>query len=31
MVMGVRGWKKIARDRDARRLILKEVRVLHGP
>jgi hypothetical protein len=29
--MGVRGWRKIARDRDAWKLILKEVRVLHGP
>jgi hypothetical protein len=29
--MGVRGWRKIARDRDDWKLILKEVRVLHGP
>jgi hypothetical protein len=29
--MGVRGWRKRARDRDAWKLILKEVRVLHGP
>jgi hypothetical protein len=27
---GVRGWRKIARDRDAWKLILKETRVLHG-
>jgi hypothetical protein len=25
-----RGWRKIARDRDAWKLILKEARVLHG-
>jgi hypothetical protein len=29
--MGVRGWRKIAKDRDAWKLILKEARVLHGP
>ena len=29
--MGVRGWRKTAEDRDARRLIVKEARVLHGP
>jgi hypothetical protein len=29
--MGVRGWRKIARDRDAWKLILKEAKVLHGP
>jgi hypothetical protein len=29
--MGVRGWRKTARDRDAWKLILKEVRLLHGP
>jgi hypothetical protein len=28
---GVRGWRKIARDRDAWRLILKKARVLYGP
>jgi hypothetical protein len=27
---GIRGWKKIAKDRDAWKLILKEARVLHG-
>ena len=27
---GVRGWWKIARDRDAWKLILKEAKVLHG-
>jgi hypothetical protein len=27
----LRGWRKIARDRDAWTLILKEVRVLDGP
>jgi hypothetical protein len=27
---GVRGWRKIAWDRDAWKLILKETRVLHG-
>jgi hypothetical protein len=26
----VRGWRKIARDKDAWNFILKEVRVLHG-
>jgi hypothetical protein len=31
MKMGVRGWRKIARDRDAWKLILKEAKVLHGP
>jgi hypothetical protein len=29
--MGVRGWRKIAKDRDAWKLILKEARILHGP
>jgi hypothetical protein len=29
--MGVRGWRKIDRDRDAWKLILMEARVLHGP
>jgi hypothetical protein len=29
--MGVRGWRKIAKDRDACKLILEEARVLHGP
>jgi hypothetical protein len=29
--MGVRGWKKTARDTDAWKLILKEARVLQGP
>jgi hypothetical protein len=29
--MGVRGWTKIAKDKDALKLILKEARVLHGP
>jgi len=29
--MAVRGWKKIARVRDACKLILKEAKVLHGP
>jgi len=29
--MGVRSWRKIYRDRDAWKLILKETRVLHGP
>jgi hypothetical protein len=28
--MGVRAWRKIAEDRDAWKLILKEARVLHG-
>ena len=28
--MGVRGWRKIADDRDVWKLILKEARVLHG-
>jgi hypothetical protein len=28
--MSVRGWRKIAKDRDAWKLILKEARVLHG-
>lgn len=28
---GVIGWRKIARDRDAWKLILKETKVLHGP
>ena len=31
MKMGVRGWRKIARDRDIWKLIPKEARVLHGP
>jgi hypothetical protein len=29
--MGVRGWRKITRDRDASKIILKEARVLLGP
>jgi hypothetical protein len=29
--MGVRGWKKTARDTDAQKMIPKEVRVLQGP
>ena len=29
--MGVRNWRKTARDREAWRLILKEARVVHGP
>ena len=29
--MGVKGWRKIAKDRDAWKLFLKEARVLHGP
>jgi hypothetical protein len=29
--MGVKGWRKIATDRDAWKLLLKEARVLHGP
>jgi hypothetical protein len=29
--MSVRGWRKIAWDRDAWELILKEARVLYGP
>jgi hypothetical protein len=29
--MTVRGWKKIARDNGAWKLILKEASVLHGP
>jgi hypothetical protein len=29
--MSVRGWRKIARDRDAWKLIVKEAKVLHGP
>ena len=28
--MGVRGWRKIARDRDAWKLVLKQARVLLG-
>jgi len=28
--IGVRGWRKMARDRNAWKLILKEARVLHG-
>jgi len=27
----LRGWRKIARDRDAWKLILEEAKVLHGP
>jgi hypothetical protein len=27
----LRGWRKIARDRDACKLILEEAKVLHGP
>ena len=29
--MGVTGWRKIGKGRDARNLILKEARVIHGP
>jgi hypothetical protein len=29
--MSFRGWRKIAKDRDAWKLIVKEARVLHGP
>jgi hypothetical protein len=29
--MGVRIWRKIAKDRDGWKLILKEDRVLYGP
>jgi hypothetical protein len=29
--MGFRGWRKSARYRDAWKLIVKEVKVLHGP
>jgi len=29
--VGLRGWRKIARDRNAWNLILKEARDLHGP
>jgi hypothetical protein len=29
--MGVTGWRKIAKDRDAWKLILKEACILHGP
>jgi hypothetical protein len=29
--MGVRGWRKTARDTDVWKLTLKEARVLHGP
>jgi hypothetical protein len=29
--MGVRGWRKIARDGDACKLMLMEAKVLHGP
>jgi hypothetical protein len=29
--MGVRGWRKIAKDRDGWKLIMKEAGVLHGP
>ena len=29
--MGVRGWRKTAKDRAAWKLILKEARVVHGP
>jgi len=28
--MGVRGWRKTAKDRDTWKLILKEAKVLHG-
>jgi hypothetical protein len=28
--MGVRGWRKTAKDRDAQKLMLKEAKVLHG-
>jgi hypothetical protein len=28
--LGVRGWKKISKNKDAWKLILKEARVLHG-
>jgi hypothetical protein len=31
MKMGVRGWRKISRARDAWKLILKDAKVLHGP
>ena len=29
--MGVRGWRKIAKDIDAWKLILEEARVIQGP
>jgi hypothetical protein len=29
--MGVRSWRKMSRDRAARKLILKEAKVLQGP
>jgi hypothetical protein len=29
--MGITGWRKKAKDRDAWKLVLKEVKVLHGP
>jgi len=29
--MGIRGWRKIGRDTEAWKLILKETKVLHGP
>jgi hypothetical protein len=29
--MGVKGWRKTARDRNAWKLILKEAKVSHGP
>jgi hypothetical protein len=29
--MGVRSWRKAARDTDVWKLILKEARALHGP
>ena len=29
-IMGVRGWRKPAKGRDAWKLIMKEARVLHG-
>jgi hypothetical protein len=28
---GFKGWRKIARDRDSWKLILKEAKVMHGP
>jgi len=30
-IMGVRGWRKTARDIDAWKVILNVARVLHGP
>jgi hypothetical protein len=29
--MGVRGWRKITKNRDTWKLILKKTRILHGP